>query len=241
LCTLIVFRNVDPRFPLVIAANRDERPARPTRNPAELAGGIYAPIDLVRGGSWIGVNDRGLTASLTNRFLAPRRHGRRSRGLLVTEALAASSTAEAVAAILLQPNGAYNGFQLFLDDGRDAALVWSNGGGYFAERLDQGIWVFTGDDDRPGSSERAEVVGNWMGIGGPRLDNWNWLRLLLSFHGQGPEDGTCVHGPGVSMESVFSMIIRRPAGTNAWQIAWRAGRPCQNDVWWRVDRPVVQP
>ena len=85
--TLIVFRGVDPRFPLVIAANRDERQTRPTREPADLAGGICAPIDLVHGGSWIGVNARGLTASITNRFLAPRRRVRRSRVLLVNEAL----------------------------------------------------------------------------------------------------------------------------------------------------------
>ncbi len=240
MCTLIVFRHIDARFPLVIAANRDERPTRPTREPAELAGGIYAPIDLVRGGSWIGVNDRGLTASLTNRFIAPRRHGRRSRGLLVTEALNALNTADAAGAVLLQPNGAYNGFQLFLDDGRDAALIWSNGGGYYAERLDQGAWAFTGDDDRPGRSERAEAVSRWL-RSGLHLDDWDWLQRLLTFHGDGPENGTCVHGPGVSMESVLSMVIRRPAGPNAWQIAWRAGRPCQNGVWHRVDRPVIQP
>lgn len=240
MCTLIVFRDVDPRFPLVIAANRDERPTRPTRDPADLAGGIYAPIDLVRGGSWIGVNDRGLTASLTNRFLAPRRHGRRSRGLLVTEALSASSTAEAVAAILLQPDGVYNGFQLFLDDGREAALVWSNGGGFFTERLERGIWILTGDDDQPGCSRRAEIVRDRM-RSGPLLDDGEWLQRLLSFHGPGPEDGTCVHGPEVNMESIFSLIIRVPASRDAWQIAWRSGRPCQNYVWQRVVRPVVKP
>lgn len=238
MCTLIVFRNVDPRYPLVIAANRDEQPTRPTRMPADLAGGVYAPIDLVHGGSWIGVNDRGLTASLTNRFLAPRFHGRRSRGLLVTEALAAENTAHAVAAILLQPPGVYNGFHMFIDDGREAALVWCNAGGYNVERLERGTWILTGDDDVPGNSRRAEVVRERMRPG-PRLGDWKWLQRLLSFHGPNSDDGTCVHGPGARLESIFSMIIRRPAGREAlWQIAWRSGRPCSTDAWQRLDKPI---
>ena len=237
MCTLIIFRDIDPRYPLVIAANRDEQSARPTRNPAELAGGVYAPIDLVHGGSWIGVNRRGLIAALTNRFLAPHFHGRRSRGLLITEALAAPTTACAVGGILLQPAGTYNGFQLFLDDGREAALVWSDADGFLIERLCQGIWVFTGDDDRPGNSRRNEVVRARMWPG-PDLGDLNWLKQMLSFHGSGPDDGTCVHGPEISKETVFSMIIRRPAGNRALEIHWRAGRPCRGGPWVRHVVPV---
>ena len=240
MCTLIVFRNVDPRYPLVIAANRDERPTRPTRNPAEFGGGVYAPLDLVHKGTWIGVNHHGLTASLTNRFLAPRHHGRRSRGLLVTEALAARTTAHAVAAILLRPAGTYNGFQLVVDDGREAALVWSDAGEYFIEKLESGIWVFTGDDDAPGRSARETMVRHWLRTGPDRLDP-DRLKRLLSFHARDPETGTCVHGPGVTMETVFSMIIRRPADNRALEIHWRAGRPCHNGRWQRGVVPVDQP
>ncbi len=240
MCTLVVFRNVDPRFPLVIAANRDERPTRPTQNPAELGGGVYAPLDLVHKGTWIGVNRHGLIASLTNRFLAPRHHGRRSRGLLVTEALAARTTAHAVAAILLRPPGTYNGFQLFLDDGREAALVWSDAGEYFVERLGNGIWIFTGDDAAPGDSRRNEVVREWM-RSAPRLGDLDWLKRLLSFHGPEPADGTCVHGRQERMESIFSMVIRRPADNRALDVHWRAGRPCRNGRWHEAAVTVDQP
>ena len=237
MCTLIVMRGIDPEYPLVLAANRDEKPARPTQNPTDLPGGVYAPLDLVHGGSWIGVNRRGLVAALTNRFLAPRFRGRRSRGRLITEALTRRRTAEAVAAIRAEPPGTYNGFQLFLDDGREAALVWSNAAEYIVEPLGAGSWIFTGDDDAPGYSERAALVREWMGPA-LRPDDLSWLKAMLSFHGPGPENGTCVHGAGVSMESIFSMVIRRPVGNASWQIAWRAGRPCETQAWTEESRPI---
>ncbi len=227
MCTLIVFKEVDPHHPLVIAANRDERPTRPTANPADLAGGVHAPLDLVHGGSWIGVNRRGLAAALTNRFAAPRYHGRRSRGLVVTEALSAATTAEAARLVAAAPAGTYNGFQLVLDDGRETVLLWCDAAGIFRWRLGPGIWIFTGDDVTPGVSRRAEFVREWMGRT-PRPDDPDWLRRLLTLHGPGPEDGTCVHGPGVNMESVFSMVIRRPAVDRIWDISWRSGRPCRS-------------
>lgn len=238
MCTLIVIRNVDPQYRLIVAANRDESPTRPTADPAERPGGIYAPLDLVHGGSWIGVNGHGVVAALTNRFLAPRFRGRRSRGLLVTEALAARTTAEAVAAIRSQPDGTYNGFQLVIDDGREAALVWSDAGACLIERLTDGIRVFTGDDDLPGRSVREKIVRERL------EDDWFYGRLghlqkTLSFHGPHPEDGTCVHGPDVTMESVFSMIVRRPIGRDALDVHWRSGRPCRGSGWNRHEVNVT--
>lgn len=237
MCTLIVFRDMDPQYPLIIAANRDENPARPTQNPTDLPGGIYAPLDLVHGGSWIGVNCYGLVAALTNRFVLRHSRGRRSRGKIITNALLYRSTNDAIAYVLAQPLRSYNGFHLFLDDGRNAALVWRGFFKYSVCPLTSGHWIFTGDDISPGHSERANVIRKWM-MPEPRPGSLVWLKSLLSLHGPGPENGTCVHGPGVSMESIFSMIIRRPADASAWQIAWRSGRPCITDNWTEESRPI---
>ena len=244
MCTLIVARNgANRHFPLVVATNRDESPTRPSADPDWQPGGFYAPLDLVRGGSWIGVNRHGLVAALTNRFLAPRYRRRRSRGLLVTDALAARTTAEAVAAIKAQPAGTYNGFQLFLDDGREAALVWSDAGDFRVQRLGDGLWVFTGDDRLPGVSLRAGfVIANIATQGWPRRSLPQFQNLLSLHDPDDAETGTCVHGPGVTMETVSSMVIRRSAKKDdPISVAWRTGRPCLGGPWHETSLRISPP
>jgi uncharacterized protein with NRDE domain len=58
----------NPRFPLVLAANRDERLRRPATAPQlwERSPPLLAGRDLEAGGTWLGVNAAGLVAGLTN-------------------------------------------------------------------------------------------------------------------------------------------------------------------------------
>src|SRR5258707_251483 len=74
-------------WPVIIGANRDEMIGRPSQPPgrhwpdrAEIVGGL----DLLAGGSWLGVNDWGVAAAILNRqgSLGPAA-GLRSRGELV--------------------------------------------------------------------------------------------------------------------------------------------------------------
>ena len=69
MCTLIVLHRCVPGRPLVVAANRDEFLSRPAEGPAirEGRGGrILSPLDLEAGGTWLGLNDRGVFVGLTN-------------------------------------------------------------------------------------------------------------------------------------------------------------------------------
>src|SRR5579859_1693816 len=82
-CLLAVLSRVHPRFPLVVAANRDEfleRPAGPLgllrESPPTLGG-----KDLQAGGTWLAVTGDGVVAGLTNRPGKPDR-ARKSRGEL---------------------------------------------------------------------------------------------------------------------------------------------------------------
>ena len=99
MCTLIVLHRVVAGAPLVIAANRDEFYDRPSEGPAirQTAGGaVLAPLDRREGGTWLGVNAHGVFAALTNlRTEADPNPDRRSRGLLVLDALEADCAAEA--------------------------------------------------------------------------------------------------------------------------------------------------
>jgi uncharacterized protein with NRDE domain len=88
MCTVLAFFHSHSAAPLIIAANRDEFFDRPAAGPTCL---IETPIrviggrDLRAGGTWMGVNQRGLFVGLTNiRSQAP---DRRSRGEIVLEML----------------------------------------------------------------------------------------------------------------------------------------------------------
>ncbi|MEO8450687.1 MAG: NRDE family protein [Gemmatimonadota bacterium] len=85
----------------VLLFNRDERRARAPALPPERrvrAGVSYvAPIDGDHGGTWVGVNESGITTGLLNRYQARADTSRTppvSRGLLVAELLDSASVAE---------------------------------------------------------------------------------------------------------------------------------------------------
>ncbi|UCE87293.1 MAG: NRDE family protein, partial [Deltaproteobacteria bacterium] len=89
------------------------------------AGGapIVAPRDRQAGGTWLGVNAQGLFAGVLNRPTERPDPERRSRGLLVLDALRARTACEAAESLRRLPGGAYNPFNLFLGDGVDAFAI----------------------------------------------------------------------------------------------------------------------
>ena len=72
MCTLAVALGADRRWPVVVAANRDERLGRPSEGWAlrDGAGGprYAAPRDAEAGGTWIGVAQTGLLVGITNYY-----------------------------------------------------------------------------------------------------------------------------------------------------------------------------
>src|SRR5262245_17160908 len=121
MCLLIVAFRVHPDAPLVVAANRDEWLARPAlamdvlrdADPRVLGG-----RDLLAGGTWLAVSERGLVAGLTN-LPAPtgRDPGKRSRGELPLRLALAPTAAEAAAAFAREVRPAdYNPCWLLVAD-----------------------------------------------------------------------------------------------------------------------------
>ncbi len=100
MCTIAILHRVVADSPLVIAANRDELYARPTRGPAVIGDGVVGGIDELSGGTWLAVHASGRFAAVTNqRALAPPAVGLRSRGLIVRALIAAPDPVAYVAAI----------------------------------------------------------------------------------------------------------------------------------------------
>lgn len=86
MCLIVVAHRASDRFPLVVAANRDEEYARPTL-PAHWwhdAPGILGGRDVRHGGSWLAIARAGRIAAVTNLRGASKPDGR-SRGVLVRD------------------------------------------------------------------------------------------------------------------------------------------------------------
>jgi len=99
-CLLIVLSRVVAEWPLIVAANRDERYDRPAAavqllrsdSPRTLGG-----RDLLAGGTWLAVNELGVVAGLTNLPASTRDPTKRSRGEIPLRLTSAGSAAEGAA------------------------------------------------------------------------------------------------------------------------------------------------
>ena len=143
MCLLALALDTHPRFPLVVAANRDEYQARATAplewwSPGSGAPSVLSGRDLEAGGTWMGLTAAGRVAMLTN-IRAPSQHDpdAPSRGRIVTDWLTGSDDAEAfwnrVAA------RRHNGFNLIAGDASTGRWFWAANRGIDPIALEPGI------------------------------------------------------------------------------------------------------
>jgi uncharacterized protein with NRDE domain len=102
-CLLLALLRSVPDAPLIVAANRDERLARPAVTMTVLRDAgprILGGRDELAGGTWLAVNEDGVVAGLTNQPAAGGRDAtKRSRGELPLAFTAYRSADEAVAKV----------------------------------------------------------------------------------------------------------------------------------------------
>jgi uncharacterized protein with NRDE domain len=98
MCLIGLALDADPRFPLVVAANRDEYFERPTSaldwwRASPTGPWLLGGRDLMAGGTWLALSDSGRIGMLTNvRDPARHRSDAASRGALVTAWLEAQES-----------------------------------------------------------------------------------------------------------------------------------------------------
>ncbi len=119
MCLVALAWKFHPRWRLLMAGNRDEFHARPTaalaRWPRPRAG-VIAGRDLRSGGTWMGVNDAGHAAVLTNVRDPAIPGGGPSRGALATDFLSGAASAAAHIDLVAAQAGDYAPFNLLLAD-----------------------------------------------------------------------------------------------------------------------------
>jgi uncharacterized protein with NRDE domain len=240
-CTLAVYSRTLPGLPLVVAANRDEYLARPSAPPLLLRESPPRAVggrDLVAGGSWLGVNDRGVVVGVLNRQSAtPPDPTRRSRGQLCVELLASTSAAEAARHAAAEPAGRYNPMNLLVADREQAFVVsHTHGAAPRLQALAPGLHLLTNLDVNDSTCPRiaasharfAAVEASFAADGDadaliPRL------AAVLADHAtaldpRGP-GSLCIHLPAYGTRSASVLILPDAGGSVRYFHA--DGPPCR--------------
>lgn len=112
MCLIAIAHNASERFPLVIAANRDEDYDRPTHDAHHWSDSpdVVGGRDGLYGGAWLAVRRGGRFAAVTNLRGAERRS--KSRGFLVRDFVTGHATAAEYADAIARDPAAYAGFHL---------------------------------------------------------------------------------------------------------------------------------
>jgi uncharacterized protein with NRDE domain len=140
MCLIVVALGVAARYPLLVAANRDEQHSRPTEPAAWWPERVLGGRDLLAGGTWLAVDGRGRFAAVTNIRDRDRPTGLRSRGALVADYLSSSDSAERYAARAARDGGAFGAFNLLLFDGHELYFASNRTA---ASRLPPGLHAFS--------------------------------------------------------------------------------------------------
>ena len=216
-------------WPLVLAANRDERLDRAWDPPAAWwpdRPGVVAGRDHSGGGTWMGINAHGVVAAVLNRpgSLGPAA-GKRSRGELPLMALEHTSAAEAAAAMTALDAGQWRGFNLVLADTNGAIFVRGAGHGRpRAVPLPPGLHMVTAHDPNDPESPRvAKHLERFRQAAAPEPGNWRaWNEIVADRSGDAGEQINVV--PRAGFGTVCSSVVALPAdGPPVWLFA--AGAP----------------
>jgi hypothetical protein len=213
MCLLALFFRAVEGAPVVVGANREELYARRGEPPQRLDGALRAVggRDPVAGGTWLGVNERGVLVAVTNRPKSQPPLRPRSRGLLARDLLdcpTASAAAEAAGRELAGDR--YAGCNVVCAD-RDAAVVLHAGDWLRVRPLPPGLHALTAHDVNDARDRRLGHALDWLG-GRGHATAAEWAAALRELCGQHGPDGPpiCLHGErGGTVSS--SIVVLRPS------------------------------
>lgn len=170
MCLITFAFNVDPQYPLLLAANRDEFHARPAAKMGWWADrpNVLAGRDLREGGSWLGVSRSGRAAAVTNvRIPSDMSEKRsRSRGVLISDYLSSGLSADEYVEYLRPSASEYGAFNLLLYAHDDRSLRYvSNVPAYQSKVVSAGVHALSNAQlDTPWPKARAvtQAMREWV-------------------------------------------------------------------------------
>ena len=237
MCTLILGRDVVAPGTVLLGANRDEDPKRPSDPPRVLRAEprLVGGRDRVAGGSWLAVRERRAVLAMLNRradVASPAE--RRSRGQLTLEVAAAPDTGDLSQSAVETARNAttrdvYSPFSLLFASPSDCWVLSGNPSGPpRIENIGAGWHVITHADlDDPGEPRTAMLLAglrDWKPLTLEEAERGLWERLRG--HGDGATDSApavCIHAG--TMRTVSSALVWLSRGQSRYMHV--EGRPCE--------------
>ena len=243
MCTLALYFHVFEDYPLIVAANRDEHYDRPSAPPAVQNGRpkIVAGRDLRANGTWLGVNEHGLTAGILNRRLnnhLPALTDPRSRGLLCVDVLGFES-ARAASKFIRDHKFRYNPFTLLFADRHNGYVSYNDEERIITQKIEKGLHVFSSAAEFEMHSAKADrayalfarLSSRVRPTNGIASESIAALQAVLADHSLGadsddPGDAICVHRE--TSGTVSSSIIYFSKSESRFHSFFCPGAPCRN-------------
>jgi Transport and Golgi organisation 2 len=227
MCTVILLHRPGHAWPVLVAANRDERLDRAWDPPAAWwpdRPGVVGGRDRSAGGTWMAVNRAGVVATGLNRpgSLGPAA-GKRSRGDLPLLALDAATATAAATRILRLPAGEWRPFNMVLADRTGGIFLRATGqGGAEALPLPPGLSMVTAHDPNdPASPRTARHLPRFRAAAEPDPDQADWAswEALL---GDGGWDASLAETLAVPPTNGFGTVSSSLLALGAdGQVIWR--------------------
>jgi uncharacterized protein with NRDE domain len=141
MCLILFAHRVNPRLPLIVAANRDEFYARPAASAAfwQDHPHVLGGRDLEKGGTWLASAADGRWAAVTNYRDPAAAAGGRSRGELVAAYVTGTIGPRDYAATVEAESQSFPPFNLLLGDSRQVVYV-SNRSDPVSRIVSQGLY-----------------------------------------------------------------------------------------------------
>ncbi|WP_198371706.1 NRDE family protein [Roseomonas rosulenta] len=235
MCTVILLRRPGDAWPLIIAANRDERLDRawdPPRAWWPDRPGIVGGRDRSAGGTWMALGTGGVVAAVLNRpgSLGPA-PGKRSRGELPLLAASEADAAAAMRRLRALPGAEWRPFNMVVADSRQAFFLRGLGAGPLEVMdLAEGIAMVTAHDPNdPDSPRIRRHLPRFRAATppDPAAENWRDWEALLADETPDAVDGAAAMlniAPVAGFGTVCSSLLALGAAGEA---TWRfcPGRP----------------
>lgn len=239
MCTIVVLNEYIEGFPLVVAANRDERYDRQSSPPdIKVAGSkcLIRPWDDEKNGTWTGASQGGWFVGLTNQDDGKHDPDKLSRGRIVDECLRYGNHSAVARTLAGLDRSRYNPFNLVF--GRPGAMFLSRvcpERGLEMDMLPSGVSVISNDcyDNKyQHKVEHAKAAACRIDPSGGIDNVHDVLFRMLGDHSHARDDdpfqALCVHADDYAFGTRSTSIITVSKDKDV-EYYYSEGHPCQSE------------
>ena len=190
MCTSVIFFRKSNKWPIIIGSNRDEKLNRKSKFPGfhwkKKYPNIIGGKDVSKKGSWIGINNSGITALIHNRNIRKKIKNSISRGLIVLNVLKFSKIVESLDYLSTLNIAEYNNFNLLIANREECYWIKHDidNEKIGIKRINEGITIMTDKDLNDQNDNKISLYYKLFSAASkpnPSKNDWkDWKKILTN-------------------------------------------------------------